>query len=60
MLVSLAVRFLGVGLAVVACLAARVLEVGFPFTMGHSVEKDFVHCNKILLNLFVPGFPGRY
>jgi hypothetical protein len=43
----LAIWVLGVGLALVACLVVRVLEVGFLFTMGHSIEKNFVQCNKI-------------
>jgi hypothetical protein len=58
MLVSLAVRVLGVGLAVVARLVVRVLEVGFPFTMGHSIEKGFVQCNKNLVSLFLPAVLG--
>jgi hypothetical protein len=49
MLVSLAIRVFGAGtgLAVVTCLAVRVLEVGFVFTMGHSIDGNFVQCNKI-------------
>jgi hypothetical protein len=49
MLVSLAIRVFGtdVDLAGLACLVVRVLEVGFVFTMGHSIDANFVQCNKI-------------